>query len=97
MQILVKTLVMAYRRNIRAGHLHTYSAAIEQTAVDAKDYHSGIIVPCLSTRAPFYAKNNPNQFINGFLSGYINDDGSFHDSVVIVNRNRFVVGGKEYK
>lgn len=92
-----KTLVLAYRRNIRGGHVHTYSSAIESTAVDAKDYHSGIVVPSLSTKNPFWVKNRPNQFMQGFLFGYSWEDGSFNDTVVIINKDEFTVGGKRYK
>ena len=92
-----KTLVNAYRRNIRAGHIHTYSAAIEQTAVDAKDYHSGIVVPSLSSRNPYWLKRAPNQFMQGFIYGYVWGDGSFNDYVVIINDNQFTVNGKRYK
>ena len=89
-------LVMAYQRNIRAGHLHTYSAAVLESPVDRQDYHTGVVVPSLSTRCPAFIKYNPNKFINGFLYGYFWSDG-FSDEVVIVNKNEFVVGGKKYK
>lgn len=92
-----RTLVNAYRRNIRAGHLHTYSAAIEMTSVDAKDWHSGIIVPSLSTRNPAFMKNNPNTFVNGFLYGYSWPSGEFSDAVVLINNGTFTVGGKVYR
>ncbi len=91
-----KKLVMAYRRNIRAGHLHTYSAAVDMTAVDASDYHTGIIVPSLSSRTPAYTKNNPTCFIQGFLHGIIFPDGSFTDTVTIINKGRFTYHGKTY-
>lgn len=91
-----KTLVMAYRRNIRAGHLHCYSAAVDTTPVDARDWHTGIIVPSLSTRNPAYMKNNPSCFMNGFLYGYVYPDGSFWDTVVIINNGKFVVNGSVY-
>ena len=91
-----RTLVNAYRRNIRSGHLHTYSAAIEQTAVDAKDFHSGIVVPSLSHRNPYWIKNNSNCFMQGFLYGYVWADGSFNDYVVVVNNDIFTVNGKKY-
>jgi hypothetical protein len=91
-----RTLVNAYRRNIRCGHIHTYSAAIEVTAVDAKDFHSGVVVPSLSTRTPFYIKNNPNCFMQGFLYGYVYSDGSFSDFVTIINDDTFTVNGIKY-
>ncbi len=91
-----KTLVMAYRRNIRGGHLHTYSAAVDTTPVDATDTHTGIIVPSLSTRNPAFVKNNPNAFIQGFLYGYVYPDGNFCDTVVIVTKGKFTANGRIY-
>lgn len=91
-----RTLVSAYRKNIRAGHLHTYSAAIDTTLVDAKDFHSGIIIPSLSTRNPAFIKNNPNQFCNGFNFGTVFPGGNFTDYVVIINNGKFEYAGKLY-
>ncbi len=91
-----KTLVNAYKKNIRGGHLHTYSAAVESTVIDAKDFHTGVIVPSMSTRNPSFVKNNPNQFCNGFLKGIIYPDGSFSDSVVIINKGKFTENDKLY-
>ncbi len=91
-----KTLVNAYRRNIRAGHLHTYGAAVEVTPIDVKDFHTAIVVPSLSSRNPAFVKNNPSCAINGFLYGTVFPDGSFSDEVVIINKGKFSVGGKVY-
>jgi hypothetical protein len=91
-----KTLVNAYKRNIRAGHMHTYSAAVEQTPVDRHDFHTGVVVPCLSNRQPSFVKNNPNCFINGFEFGTVFPGGSFSDYIVIINRGRFEWNGKVY-
>ncbi len=85
-----------YRRNMRAGHLHTLSAAVDHTAVDARDFHTNIIVPSLSTRNPSFIKNNPNCFINGFLHGIVYPDGSFFDHVIIINKGKFEYAGKIY-
>lgn len=91
-----KALVMAYRRNIRAGHLHTYCAAVDTTPVDTSDYHTGIIVPSLSTRNPAYTKNSSSCHCNGFLMGYVYPDGSFWDTVQIINKGRFAYNGILY-
>jgi hypothetical protein len=91
-----KKLVNAYRRNIRAGHIHTYGAHIETTAVDVQDYHSGVIVPSLSVRNPTYAKFCPNNSLNGFLYGYSWPNGSFSDEVVIINKGECTVHGIKY-
>lgn len=92
-----KVLVQAYNRNIRAGHLHTYSAYTQVTPTDRQDYHTGIVVPALSSRAPYYAKYNPSNFLNGFLYGWVHRDGSFTDYVATINYNRMVVNGKLYR
>lgn len=91
-----RTLVEMYGRNIRAGHLHTYGAWTQVTPVDRQDYHTGVIVPALSARAPYYTKFNPTNFMQGFLYGWVWPDGSFTDYVVIINHNSFTVAGKRY-
>ena len=89
-------LVGAYQRNIRAGHLHTYAAHIQESPVDRQDYHSGIIVPSLSNRCPAFIKYNPNKFMNGFLFGSVWENGEFTDHVMVINKNSFSYGGKIY-
>jgi|SRR5579871_296826 len=92
-----RTLLGAYHRNIRAGHIHSYSAAVQKTAVDSQDWHSAIVVPSLSVIEPFWVKNRPVNFVNGFLYGYVYPDGSFTDQVVLINKNQFTLGGKKYE
>lgn len=89
-------LVQAYHRNIRAGHLHTLSVATEKNAVDARDFHTGMVVPSLSSRNPVFIKSNPNNFINGFLVGRVHKDGNFNDYPVIIFNNRFYAEGHEF-
>lgn len=91
-----QTLVAAYNRNIRAGHVHTYASYTQVTPIDRQDYHTGVIVPALSARAPYYTKFNPSNFMNGFLYGYVWPDGGFTDYVVVINKNVFTVNGKKY-
>lgn len=92
-----RTLLNAYRKNIRAGHIHSYSAAVEKNAIDSQDWHSAIIVPSLSNVEPFWNKNRPANFINGFLYGYVYPDGHFTDQVVLINNNEFTLNGERYK
>jgi hypothetical protein len=54
-------------------------------------------VPCLSTRRPGYGKGQPNKWIQGFLWGYVNSDGTFNDYVSIIVRDRFIANGTTYK
>ncbi len=89
-------LLNAFQRNIRGGHVHQFDAATKVTPVDQKDVHTGVIVPCLSTRAPEYVKNNPTAYTNGFLFGTIWPDGNFTDHVMMIHDNKFSHGGKFY-
>lgn len=92
-----KLLVDKYRRNIRAGHLHTWGAAIEETPIDVQDYHSGIIVPSLSMLNLSYGKNAPNNCVNGFLFGEVGDNGYFNDHVMIVHRGECLYNGEKIR
>lgn len=93
---LAQRLVMAYRKNIRAGHAHQYDAATEETPIDTQDFHTGVIVPSLSNRAPSYLKNAPNKYMHGFLFGTVWPDGTFNDHVMVINKNKCTWGGKIY-
>lgn len=89
-------LVNEYRRNIRCGHIHSWSSATLKTAIDAKDYHTGVVVPSLSTKNPAYNKSASNNHVHGFLFGEVWPDGSFNDYVVIINNGRFIWNGKVF-
>lgn len=89
-------LMFKYRRNIRAGHLHTYAACVDVTPVDSRDYHTAILVPSLSTRNPAYAKNDSSNHLAGFLYGWVWPGGKFWDQVVIINDGAFMYNGQIY-
>ena len=91
-----RALVEAYGRNIRAGHVHTYDVYTKKSPIDKQDYHSGIIVPALASRDPYYVKSAPSNFMHGFLYGWFWPDGEFTDQVVVINRGTFTVNGKRY-
>lgn len=90
-------LLNAYHRNIRAGHLHTLYAATEEMAIDSRDFHTAIVLPSMSTRAPFYVKGAPTKSINGFLVFEVDlSTGNFNDAVIIVGPDGFQWNGKKY-
>lgn len=91
-----KYIVDQTRVSIRAGHIHTYHAYTDINGLDSRDYHTGIIVPCLCNLNPAYLKNRPTRFINGFLWGEVLESGNFNDQVTIINDNKFVLNGKVY-
>lgn len=89
--------VNRYHRNIRYGHHHTYQVATEISPMDVKDFHTAISVPCLANRNPGYALNKPNRHILGFLKGEALTSGAFHDEVIVMVDNKFVVDGRVYE
>jgi len=91
-----RALVEAYNRNIRAGHVHTYDAYTKKSPIDKQDYHSGVIVPALASRDPYYVKSAPSNFMHGFEYGWFWPDGEFTDNIVVINRGQFTVNGKRY-
>lgn len=88
-------LAYYYRRNIRAGHLHTYAVATDVTPADRHDYHTAIIVPAMSAATPDYMKNRPSNFQQGFLYGYVKPN-YFNDYVINIHNGRFIAEGREY-
>jgi hypothetical protein len=88
--------VQQYHRNVRYGHHHTYQVGTEVSAVDNRDFHTAISVPCLANRNPGYAQNKPNRWVNGFLYGEVLNSGVFRDDVVVMVENQFVMDGRIY-
>ena len=89
-------LVSEYRRNIRAGHHHTFEVATDVTPYDRSDFHTGISIPAMSSATPAYTKNAPSNFQQGFLFGWVQPNGCFSDYVVVINKGQFVWNGKVY-
>lgn len=90
-----KAAVIAYEKNVRFGHLHTFAAYTKVSTVEAHG-HTAISVPCLCRKGPKYGGGSPNRWSQGFLYGYI-DGGQFHDAVAIIIDGKTVINGKLYK
>ena len=91
-----KNAVIAYEKNIRLGHFHTYSAYTKTSCMEDKQAKTGIVVPCLCKKAPSYGKGKPNKWSQGFLWGYISASG-FNDFVSIIVDGQTVINGKQYR
>lgn len=92
-----KKLVESYHRSVRAGHLHTYATWTERVAVDASEYHTGIVVPPVCRPNLPYSKNKPSSNQQGFLIGeYDCHTGNFWDNVILAINGEFVYNGKRY-
>lgn len=96
-EYVAKKAVIDYETSVRFGHVHTHQVYTKTSRADASEIKTGIAVPCLCTRRPGYGKGAPNRWIQGFLWGYINDDGTFNDYVTVIVKDRFVLNGKTYK
>lgn len=93
---VAKSAVIAYERNIRFGHHHTYQAFTKTSAIDQKLGKTGIAVPCLCTKSPKYGEGKPNKWVQGFLWGYTNGSNAFADYVTVIVDGKFVINGKQY-
>lgn len=93
---IARNAALRYNTNLRMGHFHTYQVYSMFNPLDVLDIKNVIVSPCLSTRGPQYGNNTPNNHVNGFLYGYINDDGNFSDGAIIIADNKTVVNNKAY-
>lgn len=94
---VAKAAVVAYEKNIRFGHHHTFQTYTKTSAVEANG-HTGIAVPCLCKKGPKYGGGAPNRWMQGFLYGYVGGpEGAFNDYVPIIVNGRAFINGKLYK
>ena len=94
---IAKAAVLAYDRNIRFGHHHTFQAYTKTSALNYKNAKTGICVPCLCTKAPKYGEGKPNKWVQGFAYGYVGEGGLFNDYIVTIIEGKFTANGKVYK
>jgi hypothetical protein len=91
-----KWAVEAYERNVRFGHFHCFQAYSKTSALE-DNTKTGISIPCLCKKGPLYGGGSPNKWSQGFLWGYLNDDGSYSDYVSIITKGTATINGKVYK
>lgn len=94
---VAKAAVTHFERSIRFGHHHTFQVYTKTSALDARDVHTGVCVPCLCRRDLKYGEGKPNRWVNGFLWGTIFPDGSFTDQVSLIVDGKFSALGKTYR
>jgi hypothetical protein len=94
---VAKNAVIAYERNIRFGHHHTYQLYTKNSALDARHPKTGVAVPCLCARGPKYGEGSPNRWVQGFNFGEVDPGGNFTDYVAIVTDGKTVWNGKTFK
>ena len=91
-----KFATLAYEKNVRLGHFHTYQVYTKTSAVESNG-HTGVVVPCLCKKAPRYGQGAPNKWMQGFLWGYVNGpEGTFNDFVSVIVNGKSLINGKLY-
>lgn len=94
---VAKTAVLAYEKNIRFGHHHTFQTYTKTSAVEANG-HTGVSVPCLCRKNPKYGEGAPNRWMQGFLWGYVGGpENTFNDYVSVIVNGKSLINGKVYK
>lgn len=93
---VAKNAVTNYECSIRFGHHHTYQVYTKNSALDYSNAKTGMAIPCLCGKTPKYGEGAPNRWVQGFLYGYVEPNGNFHDSVVVIIDGKCVVNGKVY-
>jgi len=96
-QYHAKKTVEAYHKSVFFGHVHDIQVYTLVSPVDTDHFYKGASVGCLCKLNPSYALNKPNRWINGFHFNYVNDDGTFHDTQVIIVKGAFRANGRYYK
>jgi hypothetical protein len=96
-EYIAKKAVTEFESSVRFGHFHTLQTFTKTSRADASEVKTGMAIPCLCTRRPGYGKGAPNKWINGFLWGYIEKDGTFSDYVSVIVKDRFHANGTTYR
>ena len=94
-QYPAKWAVEAYERNVRFGHFHCFQAFSKTSALE-DNTKTGMVIPCLCKKGPLYGGGAPNKWSQGFLWGYIHDDGSYSDYVSLISKGKATINGKVY-
>lgn len=89
-------VVETYNRNVVYGHHHTLQAYTKLSPVGINETHSAYCIPALANIAPVWARNKPNQWLNGFGVFFVSKD-RFTVLPIVAVRNGFIApDGKEY-
>lgn len=94
-----KKMIIAYRKNIRYGHIHDKQEYFIQSPIDEHEKMSAASIGCLcKINAMDYLKKKPAKWVNAFNIAYIREDGTFNDYTVVLTNGRFTSpDGKDYR
>lgn len=92
-----KAGVVNFQTSIRFGHHHTFQTYTATSPITNELPRTGMAVGCLCTKNQKYGEGKPNKWVQGFLYGYVLDDGTFHDYHATIINGRTVINGKIYR
>lgn len=78
------------------GHLHHFQSYTTHRALLNESPRYALTAGCLSSTNPAWKKGKSNQWVNGFVT-FWTDGTTTVPTPVMIEKGRFVVGGKEYK
>jgi hypothetical protein len=85
-----------YEKSIRFGHFHTLQMATKHSMLTSTEVKTGMAVPGLCKKNPNYLEGRPNQWLTGFLYGYVEANGTFNDYPIVIVDGKFRAEGKQY-
>lgn len=66
-----KKVVELYNRNVVYGDRHQYQSYVKASPIDLDDKHGAWCIPTMGNLNPRWAKDRPNNWVNGFAVFYI--------------------------
>jgi len=78
------------------GHMHSWQATTVHNAVPTIPARYAVTAGCLCQLAPEWKKGSPHQWICGFID-FVSDSGVTTPTVHLIEKDKFTVGGKEYR
>jgi len=85
----------AVNGNIMVGHKHRFQM-MSSTLYDQGRTITGWGVASLSGKEPDYAKGKPTGFQNGFMIVYMDEEGNFTATPVLIDNGMFIAEGEKY-
>lgn len=85
-----------YAGNVLAGHTHAPQSIAKISPVEVKKKYMAWIAPILGAMNPYYLRNRPTAWLNGFTIVELREKGMFNLFPVVVIDGRFSYGGKVY-
>lgn len=92
-----KKALEIYSSNVLAGHTHAPQSFAKISPVEKRKRDMAWIAPILGETNPYYLRNRPTGWMQGFTVVEVREKGNFNLYPIIVIDGKFSYGGKEYE